>query len=104
MHAQKLPNGRWTARYRTPDGRHHRTSGHATKADALAAATAIDAHENRWSYVITEGVDGDLYYVGRFWTPDGWRETEDGFYDSADALAEARQLEQATRAGGQRKV
>lgn len=95
--AQKLPDGRWTGRYRTPDGRHHRTSAHATAAEALLAAVAENGGR---PYVFAEGEGDDSYYVGRYLTPEGWRETEDGFDDPADALAEACELAEAARAGG----
>lgn len=96
MHTQKLRDGRWIARYKTPDGRHHRTAGHPTKADALSAARAAQSGE---AYVFSEGDAADRYFVGCYLTPDGWRETEDGFDSEADALAEARELAEAARAG-----
>jgi len=96
MHAQKLPNGRWAARYKTPDGRHHRTAGHRTRAEALAAGAA---KQDLDAYVFPEGEEGDVYYVGRYWTPEGWKETFDGFDTEEDALAEAQELQRTARAG-----
>lgn len=98
MHVQKLRDGRWAARYKTPDGRYHRTSGHPTQSEALAAARAAQSGE---AFAFSEGEGADLYYVGCYLTPDGWKETPDGFDTAADALAEARELERAARAGGQ---
>lgn len=99
--AQKLADGRWAGRYKTPDGRHHRTSAHASAAEALLAATA---EQGRRPYVFSEGDGDDSYYVGRYPTPDGWRETVDGFDSADDALAEAAELAGSARAGVRSEV
>lgn len=99
MHVQKLADGRWAGRYKTPDGRHHRTSAHATAASARAAARAL---EDGRAYAFREGDGADAYYVGRYRLPSGqWAETEDGFDTAEDAVAEARELEQAAAAGAE---
>lgn len=98
MHAQRLSDGRYAGRYRTPDGRPHRTLAFPTAAEALRATAA---EQKEQPYTFSEGKGDDRYYVGRYKTPDGWQETEDGFYSADDALAEARELERAARAGTQ---
>jgi len=93
MHFQMLPGGRWAARYRSANGRQRRTV-HRTQDEARTAAAIGENGAPVYSFR-----EGD-YHVGRYRLSDGsWAETKHGFDTAADALAEARELEQAARAG-----
>lgn len=93
--AKRTNTSPYTGRWRSADGKWHQTSGHSSAADAMAAAEQQASCEKERVDAFPE----HDYFVGRYLTPGGrWLETEDGFDTAGDALAEARELEQAARA------